>query len=63
MLCALFPDTPCLAMTATASQTDMQTIKDSLGLKNAGTLLPILTEKISFTRKCFGMVKILMTLN
>jgi superfamily II DNA helicase RecQ len=32
-LCALFPDVPCLAMTATASQTDMEAIKDSLGLK------------------------------
>ena len=33
VLCALFPDVSCLAMTATASQTDMQAIKDSLGLK------------------------------
>ena len=33
VLCTLFPDVPCLAMTATASHTDMQAIKDSLGLK------------------------------
>ena len=32
-LCALFADLPRLAMTATASQTDMKTIQDSLGLK------------------------------
>ena len=33
VLCILFPDVPFLAMTATASQTDMQAIKDSFGLK------------------------------
>ncbi|XP_028412369.1 uncharacterized protein LOC114535187 isoform X2 [Dendronephthya gigantea] len=34
VLCALFPDVPVIAMTATASQTDIKYIQDSLGLKN-----------------------------
>ena len=63
VLCALFPDTPCLAMTATASQADMQAIKDSLGLKKCRYIVANPDRKISFTRKCFGMVKILMPLN
>ena len=33
VLCALFSDVPVLAMTATASRTDIQCIQDSLGLK------------------------------
>ena len=34
VLCAMFPDVPVLAMTATASRSDMKCIQDSLGLKN-----------------------------
>lgn len=33
-MCALFPDVPCLAMTATASRTDVNAIQESVGLKN-----------------------------
>ena len=33
VLCAIFSDVPVLAMTATASHTDIQCIQDSLGLK------------------------------
>ena len=32
-LCAIFPDSPVIAMTATASYTDMNFIQESLGLK------------------------------
>ena len=31
-LCAMFPDSPVIAMTATASYTDMNIIQESLGL-------------------------------
>ena len=34
VLCAMFPNVPVLAMTATASRSDMKCIQDSLGLKN-----------------------------
>ena len=53
VLCALFPDTPCLAMTATASQTDMQAIKDSLGLKKCRYIVANPDRKNIFYKKVF----------
>ncbi|CAB3996160.1 Hypothetical predicted protein [Paramuricea clavata] len=39
VLCALFPDIPVLAMTATASRIDIQCIQDSLGLKKCKSII------------------------
>ena len=33
VLCALFPDIPCLAMTATANQSDMDAIRGFTGFE------------------------------
>ncbi|XP_028416395.1 putative ATP-dependent DNA helicase Q1 [Dendronephthya gigantea] len=41
VLCALFSDVPVLAMTATASQTDIKYIRDSLGLKKKKIEFPL----------------------
>ncbi len=59
VLCALFPDIPVVAMTATASCTDMKCIQESLGLKKC-KVVANLDKKIYIMRKCFDMVKILM---
>ena len=34
MLCAIFPNVPVVALTATASKTDISSIKESLNLRN-----------------------------
>ena len=39
VLCAMYPDVPVLAMTATANRIDMQFIMDSLGLKNCKAIV------------------------
>ena len=48
MLCALFPEIPCIAMTATASRANMDGIKDFLGLKTS-----LETQKNIFCKKVF----------
>ena len=53
VLCALFPDVPCLAMTATANQTDMQAIKDSLGLKKCRYIVANPDRQNIFYKKVF----------
>ena len=52
-LCALFPDVPCLAMTATASQTDMKAIQESLGLKKCKFIVVNPDRKNIFYEKLF----------
>ena len=53
VLRTLFPDVPCLAMTATASQTDMQAIKDSLGLKKCRYIVANPDRQNIFYKKVF----------
>ena len=53
VLCALFPAVPCLAMTATASQTDMQAINDSLGLKKCRYIVANPDRQNIFYKKVF----------
>jgi hypothetical protein len=51
VLRALFPDIPCLAMTAKANQSDMNIIKDSLGLKNCAYIVANPDRKNIFYEK------------
>ncbi|XP_028417517.1 uncharacterized protein LOC114541921 [Dendronephthya gigantea] len=53
VLCALFPDVPCLAMTATANRMDMKAIQDSLGLKNCISIVANPDRKNIFYSKIF----------
>ncbi|XP_028418840.1 mediator of RNA polymerase II transcription subunit 34-like [Dendronephthya gigantea] len=53
VLCALFPDVPCLAMTATASRADINAIIDSLGLKNCKLVIGNPDRKNIFYSKGF----------
>ena len=53
MLCALFPEIPCNAMTATASRADMNGIADSLGLKNCKCIIGNPDRKNIFYEKVF----------
>ena len=53
MLCALFPEIPCIAMTATASQADMNGIIDSLGLKSCKYIIGNPDRKNIFYEKIF----------
>ena len=51
VLCALFSDIPCLAMTATANQKDIKVIQDSLGLKNCVSIVANPDRKNIFYEK------------
>ena len=53
VLCALFPEIPCIAMTATASRADMNGITDSLGLKNCKYIIGNPDRKNIFYEKVF----------
>ena len=53
MLCALFPDVPVLAMTATASCTDIKCIQESLGLKKCKRIIANPDRKNIFYKKLF----------
>ena len=53
MLCALFPDIPCLAMTATAVKVDIKAIQDSLGLKQCLCIVGNPDRKNIFYKKVF----------
>ncbi|CAB3979760.1 Hypothetical predicted protein [Paramuricea clavata] len=53
VLCALFPDVPCLAMTATASRTDMNAIYELLGLKKCEYIVANPDRKNSYYKKVF----------
>lgn len=53
VLCALFPDIPVIAMTATASHTDIQCIQDSLGLKNCKSIIGNPDRKNIYYNKVF----------
>ncbi|XP_028394456.1 uncharacterized protein LOC114518648 [Dendronephthya gigantea] len=53
VLCALFPDVPCLAMTATASRADINAIIDSLGLKDCKLVIGNPDIKNIFCSKVF----------
>ena len=53
VLCALFSDVPVLAMTATASRSDIQCIQDSLGLKNCKSIVGNPDRKNIFYKKTF----------
>lgn len=50
---ALFPDVPCLALTATASSSDVKVIQDSLGLKNCTVVIGNPDRKNIFYEKVF----------
>ncbi len=49
----MYPDVPVIAMTATASRTDMQFIMDSLGLKNCKCIVTNPNRKNITYRKVF----------
>jgi superfamily II DNA helicase RecQ len=49
----MYPDVPVLAMTATASRTDMQCIVDSLGLKNCKCIVANPDRKNIIYKKIF----------
>ena len=53
VLCALFSDVPVLAMTATASRTDIQCIQDSLGLKKCKHIIGNPNRKNIFYNQVF----------
>ena len=53
MLCALFPDVPCLAMTATACRANISAIIDSLGLKDCKSVIGNPDRKNIFHCKVF----------
>ncbi len=53
VLCAIFPDVPVLAMTATANHKDMECIKDSLGLKKCKYVIGKPDRKNIFYDKVF----------
>ena len=53
VLCALFPDVPCLAMTATASQSDINDIQESLGMKKCKYIVANPDRKNIFYKKVF----------
>ena len=53
MLCSMFPDVPCLAMTATATKVDMKAIQDSLGLKQCWCIVGNPDRKNIFYKKIF----------
>ena len=53
VLCALFPDVPVIAMTATASQADIKHIQDSLGLKSCKRIIANPDRKNIFYKKSF----------
>ena len=53
MLCALFPDVPVLAMTATASKNDIQYNRDSLGLKKFKCIIGNPDRRNIFYQKIF----------
>ncbi|XP_028410621.1 putative ATP-dependent DNA helicase Q1 [Dendronephthya gigantea] len=53
VLCALFSDVPVLAMTATASQTDIKYIRDSLGLKKVKCIIGNPDRRNIFYQKIF----------
>ena len=53
VLCALFPSVPVLAMTATASQTDLKCIQDLLGLKKCKCIIANPDRKNIFYKKLF----------
>jgi superfamily II DNA helicase RecQ len=53
VLCALFPDVPVIAMTATASKTDIGCIQNSLGLKNCHNIIANPDRKNIFYKKFF----------
>lgn len=53
VLCALFSDMPVLAMTATASRTDIQCIQDSLGLEMCKCIIGYPDRKNTFYQKIF----------
>ena len=53
VLCAIFPDVPVLAMTATANQQDRNGIKESLGLKKCKYIIGNPDRKNIFYEKCF----------
>ncbi len=53
VLCALFPDIPVIAMTATASCTDMKCIQESLGLKKCKVVVANPDRKNIYYEKVF----------
>ena len=53
VLCALFPNVPVVAMTATASQTDIKCIQAVLGLKKCKCIIANPDRKNIFYRKLF----------
>ncbi|XP_028403994.1 ATP-dependent DNA helicase Q-like SIM [Dendronephthya gigantea] len=53
VVCAMFPDVPVLTMTATANRTDIECIKDSLGLKNCKHIVANPDRKNIFYQKIF----------
>ena len=53
VLCAIFPEVPVLAMTATANLQDQEYIKDSLGLKSCRNIVGNPDRKNIYYEKCF----------
>lgn len=53
VLCAIFPDVPILAMTATANLMDRKGIMESLGLKNCKQVIGNPDRQNIFYQKCF----------
>ena len=53
VLCAIFPDVPVLAMTATANQQDRKYIMESLGLKECQNIVGDLNRKNILYKKVF----------
>lgn len=53
VLCAIFPDVPVLAMTATANNQDRNCIKESLGLKDCKNVIGNPDRKNVFYKKIF----------
>ena len=60
MLCATFPSTPVLALTATASKKDISAIKESLNLKSPLQMQLIQTQKIFFMKRCLEKERMLI---
>ena len=58
VLCAIFPDVPVLAMTATANQQDRKYIMESLGLKECQNIVGDLNRKNILYKKVSDRDKI-----
>lgn len=56
----MFPDSPVIAMTATASYTDMSIIQETLGLKKCKLVVANPDRQIFTMTKSFDMVMMLL---